>query len=317
MADHLDAPGLMSPNMDAEIDITDHYAFQKPGDASKSILIFNVNPLAPTLANSFQHEAIYEIKVDTDADAVAEIAFRITFSPKVNGRQTATVRRATGANAAGNNSGGQVIINQAPVNFDSSITTTESGPYKFYAGLRSDPFFFDLLGFLNGFKFTGSDFFIDKNVFSMVLEVPNTALGTNPNIGIWVRNLLPQGDELVQIDRMGRPAINTVFNHGDAKNTFNSIPPTQDRALFEASFVATLESFGYTSTDATNIAEILLPDILTYNYTSSAGFLNGRNLTDDVIDIELNLVTNGKVTTDMVGPHTDLLSVFPYVGNPH
>ena len=317
MADHLDAPGLKSPNMDAEIDITDHYAFQKPGDPNKSILVFNVNPLAPTLANSFQHEAIYEIKVDTDADAVAEIAFRITFSPKVNGRQTATVRRATGANAAGNNSGGQVIINRAPVNFDSNITITESGPYKFYAGFRSDPFFFDLLGFLAGFKFTGSDFFIDKNVFSMVLEVPNTALGANPNIGIWVRNLMPQNDEFVQIDRMGRPAINTVFNHGNAKNTFNSIPPTQDRALFEASFVATLESFGYNSSQATQIAEILLPDILTYDYSSSAGFLNGRQLTDDVIDIELNLVTNGQVTTDKVGPHTDLLSVFPYVGNPH
>jgi len=317
MADHLDAPGLKSPNMDAEIDITDHYAFQKPGDASKSILIFNVNPLAPTLADSFEHEAIYEIKVDTDADAVAEVAFRITFSPKVNGRQTATVRRATGANAAGNNNGGQVIINHAPVNFDSTITITESGPYKFYAGLRSDPFFFDLLGFLAGFKFTGSDFFIDKNVFSMALEVPNTALGSNPKVGIWVRTLLSQNDEWVQIDRMGRPAINTVFNHGADKNTFNHIPPTQDRALFEASFVATLESFGYTSGQATQIAEILLPDILTYDYSSSAGFLNGRKLTDDVIDIELNLVTNGQVTTDMVGPHTDLLSTFPYVGNPH
>lgn len=317
MADHLDAPGLKSPNMDAEIDITDHYAFQKPGDPDKSILVFNVNPLAPTLADSFEHEAIYEIKVDTDADAVAEIAFRITFSPKVNGRQTATVHRATGANAAGNNNGGPVIINRAPVSFGSEAIVTESGPYKFFAGIRSDPFFFDLLGFLNGLKFTGSDFFIDKNVFSMVLEVPNTALGTNPNIGIWVRTLLSQNDEWVQIDRMGRPAINTVFNHGNDKNTFNSIPPTQDRALFEASFVATLKSFGYSSGQATQIAEILLPDILTYDYSSSAGFLNGRKLTDDVIDIELALVTNGQVTTDMVGPHTDLLSVFPYVGNPH
>jgi len=81
--------------------------------------------------------------------------------------------------------------------------------------------------------------------------------------------------------------------------------------------VATLESFGYSSSQATQIAELLLPDILTYNFTSSAGFLNGRKLTDDVIDIELALVTNGQVTTDMVGPHTDLLSTFPYVGNPH
>ena len=37
MADHLDAPGLKSPNMDAQIDITDIYAFQKPGDSAKSI----------------------------------------------------------------------------------------------------------------------------------------------------------------------------------------------------------------------------------------------------------------------------------------
>jgi Domain of unknown function (DUF4331) len=212
MADHLDAPGLESPHMDAEIDITDHYAYQKPGDADKSILVFNVNPLAPTLADSFEHEAVYEIKIDTDADAVAEIAFRITFSPKVNGRQIAPVRRATGPNAAGNNKGGHTIISDAPVSFGSEAIVTGSGPYKFFAGIRSDPFFFDLLGFLNGLKFTGNDFFIDKNVFSMVLEVPNTALGEDPKIGIWVHTLLPKDDELVQIDRMGMPRTHsTVF----------------------------------------------------------------------------------------------------------
>jgi hypothetical protein len=36
-----------------------------------------------------------------------------------------------------------------------------------------------------------------------------------------------------------------------------------------------------------------------------------------VIDAELTLVSNGKVTTDMVGPHTDLLPNFPFMGNPH
>src|SRR5438105_15596270 len=106
MADHLDAPGLKSPHMDAQTDITDVYAFQKPGDATKSILILNVNPLAPTLATSFESDAIYELKVDTNGDAVAEIAFRMTFSPVQNGTQAATVRRATGAHAAGISAGG-------------------------------------------------------------------------------------------------------------------------------------------------------------------------------------------------------------------
>ncbi len=324
MADHLDAPGLVSPNTNAEIDITDIYAFQKPEEEDKSILIFNVNPLAPTLAASFDPTAVYDLQIDTDADSVAEIAFKITFSKLVNGNQTATVRRATGNNASTYGKQGTTIIEHAPVSFTSQAQITTVGDYKFFAGIRSDPFFFDLMGFLNGFKFTGTDFFIDKNVFSIVLEVPNAALGNNPQIGIWARVLSPAGDgdgdspsDFFQVDRMGHPALNTVFNHGEDKNTFNQIQPTGDRKLFLAKFVAVLMSFGYTQAKATQIAKILLPDILAFNYTSTAGYLNGRRLADDVIDISLALVTNGQVTTDMVGPHTDYLSTFPYVGNPH
>ena len=36
-----------------------------------------------------------------------------------------------------------------------------------------------------------------------------------------------------------------------------------------------------------------------------------------MIDAELALVTNGGITTDKVGPHTDYLGAFPYVGDPH
>jgi hypothetical protein len=305
--------------MDAQIDITDIYAFQKPGDAAKSILVLNVNPLATTFADSFEQSAVYQLKVDTNGDAVAEIAFRFRFSPFQNGAQSCTVHRATGGDAAGANSGGAVIISNAPCSFGSTPHVTTAGDYKFFAGLRSDPFFFDLLGFLNGFKFTGSDFFVDKNVFGIVLEVPNSsALGSSPHIGVWASNLLPINGALVQVDRMGRPAINTVFNHGNDKNVFNSIPPTQDRALFTNNVVTTLETLGgYAPSEAAAIAQILLPDILTYDYSSTAGFLNGRQLTDDVIDIELNLVTHGAITGDGVGPHTDLLTEFPYLGQPH
>ena len=56
MADHLDAPGLTSPMSDPRTDITDVYAFRKPGDSSKSILVLNVNPLAPALAAFFNSE---------------------------------------------------------------------------------------------------------------------------------------------------------------------------------------------------------------------------------------------------------------------
>lgn len=347
MADHLDAPGLTSPDGDARIDITDIYAFQKPGDADKSILVYNVNPVAPSFADSFRHGAAYDLFVDTDGDASPDILFRTRFSPFVDGAQSANVYRYDLSGPRGSRApssaqrivnallraeefgvtlsldpdeelGADLVIQGASVGFDGSVPIQSNGDYSFFAGIRSDPFFFDLMGFMHNFAFTGADFFADKNVFAMVLEVPNEALGPNSNIGIWARTLAPEGGAGVQVDRMGRPAINTVFNHGDDKNTFNAIQPTEDRSLFLDSFVQTLQTLGgYSTADATNIAQILLPDILTYDYSSSEGFLNGRRLTDDVIDIELALVTNGAITGDGVGPHGDLSSAFPYLGPPH
>jgi Domain of unknown function (DUF4331) len=134
-----------------------------------------------------------------------------------------------------------------------------------------------------GFDFTHGDFFADKNVFGIVLEVPNSALGSDPHVGVWASCSIRRNGKLTQIDRMGRPAINTVFNHGTDKNLFNSITPDKDRTTVNAEGVTFLESFtqtlmalgGYSQGDATGIAEILLPDILTYDYSSSAGFLTG------------------------------------------
>jgi len=333
MADHLDSSTkLTSPDGDPRADITDIYIFQKPGDPAKSILILNVNPLAPTLADEFQHGAAYDVLIDTDGDARADIGYRVTFSPKRHGEQFATVVRTDREPGDGDHDGErhEVIIEHAPVSFGQAalITGGEDDDFRFFAGFRSDPFFFDLLAFLAGLKFhnPGSDFFIDKNVFGIVLEVPSRrGLGPNPKVGYWARTLIPIAGNLVHDDQMGRPAINTVFNHGTDKDLFNVTPPASQRSTvtstgntFLQNFTSTLETLGgYTAAQATGIAEILLPDILTYDYTSSAGFLNGRKLADDVIDISLTLVTNGKITSDFVGPHTDYLSQFPYLGQPH
>ncbi len=337
MADHLDAPGLTSPAMDARVDITDHYAFRKPGGGSRTILILNVNPLIRAGDPEhfrFRSDAIYETLVDTDGDAIPNIAFRYRFTPKTGDRQLARVTRAqlNGQVEDGHVHGEeQALVEAAPVSFGSEAIVSngvDGTGVRFFAGFRSDPFFFDLLGFLNNLQFTGSDFFSDKNVFGIALDLPNRLLGGNPNIGVWVRTLVPmtmQPDHLTQADQMGRPAINTVFNHKADKNTFNVTQPADQRTAKTANGETFLQLFtdelealgGYTASQALGIAEILLPDILTFDLASSAGFLNGRKLADDVIDIELNLVTNGKITGDGVGPHSDYLSDFPYLGNPH
>jgi len=239
MADHLDAPGLTSPAKDTRVDITDHYAFQKPGDSSRTVLITNVNPLAPTHADEFRSDAIYETLVDTDGDAIPNIAFRYRFTPKKHGKQLARVTRAqlNGQVEDGHVHGDEhALVEAAPVSFGSQAIIS-NGPdhtgVRFFAGFRSDPFFFDLVGFLHGFAFTGSDFFVDKNVFGIALELPNGLLGANPKIGVWVRTLVPmlmQPDHLTQADQMGRPAINTVFYHGGEKNIFNVTQPAAQRS---------------------------------------------------------------------------------------
>lgn len=333
MADHLDSPGPIAvtvnddtanigpPMGDPRTDITDVYAFLKPGDASKSILMLNVNPLAPALASAFNGEAIYMINVDTNGDAVAELSFRIRFTAVSGGEQFATVHLAAGRLAAQLNDGGPTVIAGAPVSFGREPRITTRGDYRFFAGLRSDPFFFDLLGFIDDFNFVHGDFFADKNVFSIVLEVPNSALGTTPHTTrLWARTVLSQNGVLVRDDRMARAAINTVFNHGQDKNVFNSIDPDQDRTAMTTEGITFVQSFRNTLSALggnPDLATVLLPDVLNYDFSKPSGYLNGRRLQDDVIDISLSLVTGGGLTSDNVGPHSDYLAEFPYVGTPH
>src|SRR6266853_3508042 len=163
MSHHYSGPDFGFPRGDARLDFTDLYAFPKPGDASKSILIMNVHPSAvvdppgPTTAEPFASEALYELKIDTDGDAIADIAYRVRFLASEGGAQTATLRRVVGAQAAGMEDGGQIIVEGAPVSMGPEARVTEAGDYRFFAGWRSDPFFFDTLGALNNFRFTGDD----------------------------------------------------------------------------------------------------------------------------------------------------------------
>ena len=140
---------------------------------------------------------------------------------------------------------------------------------------------------------------------------------------------------------MGRPAINTVFIPNNPfpgeqkgqvlskKNTFNKGQPKNDQAAFRSEVVNTLgvlfslnDAAGDDKTDdakkIAGLADILLPDVLTFDTAKSDGFLNGRKLSDDVIDAELGLVTEGTVKTDCVaGNDVKFWPNFPYLAAAH
>jgi hypothetical protein len=363
-ADHLDAP---TAKHTPRLDITDLYAFKS---GAGTTLVLNVNPLT-TPANSrtarFSTTALYEFKIDRNGDAVADLAYRVRFSDtRTLGDgsvvQTYTIRRATGAAARVTAWNGTIVGSgtTTPYGHRSRVATLRAGTRAF-AGVRDDPFFFDLVGFVQ-FKnelltgnttlgspgsgpgtllggFTGTDTFAGTNVSSIALWVPNALLGgTGRHIGVWATTSAKTSTGYDQVDRMGRPAINTVFNglhapvsstlNNAEKEAFNRINPTSDRAVATDNVVAVLDTIGavltangatpYTGAQVNGIARTLLPDILTFQVGNSAGFLNGRKLSDDVINAEFSLLTNGAVTSDGVNANDRTFSSsFPYLAAPH
>src|SRR5947199_8769964 len=105
MSHHASGPNFGFPRGDARLDMTDLYAFPKPGDPEKSILILNVHPSfrldspEPTTSEPFKPGALYEFKIDTNGDAIADICYGVQFASSEDGRQTASLRRSDGARA--------------------------------------------------------------------------------------------------------------------------------------------------------------------------------------------------------------------------
>jgi hypothetical protein len=337
-ADHLDAPSLGSlsaGSLQGDRDINDVYVFQG-SNASKTVIAMTVSPAAGVLGPlSFGRTVRYTINVDHNGDAWPDSKYRVRFGGgTVNGAQRVILRKNGDQIAKG------AIETTIPV----------EGGGKLFAGLRSDPFFFDLLGFRGSLGLGGderlcdatpSDFFADLNTLAIVLQVPDRKLGSQ--IGVWATTEQYIDGAWVGRDQMGRPAINTVFNTTAAdKEAFNVTPPALQRTamggLFRNNTISVLTALSgldpegpYSADQAAALADVLLPDVITYDTaTAAVGPLNGRALADDVIDTELNITTGGDpldlfadrdatggVPSDCVGPHTDYMSVFPYLGAPH
>src|SRR5260221_11852706 len=123
MSHHASGPNFGFPRGDARLDMTDLYAFPKPGDDGKSIVILNVHPSfrldspEPTTTEPFAPGALYEIKIDRNGEAIADIGYSVQFAYSKDGKQAATVRRIQGARAAGVGDDGEVVVQGAPISF--------------------------------------------------------------------------------------------------------------------------------------------------------------------------------------------------------
>lgn len=159
------------------------------------------------------------------------------------------------------------------------------------------------------------------------------------------------------MDQMGRPAINTVFNYfGDAtvKNGYNqSTPQGGNAATADFEFILDnlqayigLDPDTYTNVlglDNATTASVLTVDVLMSNKDFATTYgpsdlndirlgenvLNGRGLSDDVVDVTLilafagndlsamNATQMGLIADNVNGNDKSFVNTFPYLAAPH
>jgi hypothetical protein len=322
MSNHFSAAKLQHPGGDARLDLTDLFVFAAPDNPDRTVLIMNSNPF--TKGNGFHPDAVYRFNIDTDGDALADVAFSFTFSELKDGRQTATACYATGSDAQTREPRGDVLIQATPVGFEATAAPVRAGPCRLFFGTRSDPFFADADGVLHwlidgqqgNFQWTGKDTFAGANILSIAVEAPNDMLGPGPQLGAWITISLRRDGALVPMDREGNPSFNPILNADDIKDQFNATDPVDDVKNYLQPLAETLQRHGYPPDEASAAARTLLPDILHYDRTRPAYYPNGRVMTDDVFSARMIFMVHGQATPQPVKPHDDLLAHFPYLGPP-
>jgi len=194
----------------------------------------------------------------------------------------------------------------------------------------------------------GRDSFSGYNIHMIALSVPASLLkGRNGNTVIGVNGVtLRHRDEerghkdeehgrkygdLVQVDRMATPAVNTALIPFARKNEYNASTPIDDAAgKFAGDIVATLQALGTNNTYIGILANVavvhgdyLRLDLSKANAgsgggtTAGAGFPNGRRPGDDTIDTLLTLIANGTPLGDNVnGNDVPLTDSFPFFAPP-
>lgn len=159
-------------------------------------------------------------------------------------------------------------------------------------------------------------------------------------------NMEPEADTYATVDQMGRPAINTVFNFfGDAtvKNGYNSTLPSNGsmNATAFAGILDALQTYIFLDPeqfenilgiDNDALAGVLAVDVLQSdkNAATAYGTLNGRALSDDVIDVTLilafsdqseagadNQVKAGVISDNVDANDKAFGTSFPYLASPH
>jgi hypothetical protein len=192
-ADHRDSSVLTA---NPARDIADVYSFRSPANPANLVLVMTVSGFIPPAeaSNTFLDPGLlYQWKIDNNGDAVEDLAVQ-AFATGTGADQVIHFRGPAAPEVTGTTSripDGDELVQVALTTGDTPVTASAGGVTVF-AGVRDDPFFFDLAQFqqivagnATAFNDPGTDTFAGTNVLALVFEVPITELGGSSTLGIW------------------------------------------------------------------------------------------------------------------------------------
>jgi len=190
-ADHRDSMALEN---DAAADIADVFTFRNPNNPANLVLAMTVHGLIPPSESDrtfFDPNVLYEFQIDTNGDAVEDRVLQ-AFATGTGADQVIHVRGPAPPAMTGPASMVLDRPDDATVAFSGrgESNIDRSGDLTVFAGIRDDPFFFDLArfneitaGMASSFRDPGVDTFAGTNALAIVVEVPAAGLGTQ--LGVW------------------------------------------------------------------------------------------------------------------------------------
>jgi hypothetical protein len=333
MSHHQDSAAA---RQDPRLDITDVYLFE---GNSGTVFVINTNPLSAN--RGFNPEALYEFNVDTNGDAIQDLALRFNFlPPDPTGRQSWVLRQLTGADAANRHAPGTIVATGTT----EEIVTASNG-IKIFAGLAGEPFYIEAnvvtavkTAIANGAKLdlsaynshTATNLFGSTNVTTLVIEVPSRVAGTG-TIGFWGTTALDNhAGGWIQINRCAKPLVNTLFDFTKGGTVdYNATNPSQDLAYYgdlvrqkTAAVVAANGTHIDPDRYGRKVRDLIFPDVLHYEVGTNAYFgaksRNGKGLTEPTPEAMFEIVLNapldmGLSAEDATGT---LRPRFPYLSLP-
>jgi hypothetical protein len=289
-ADHRDSP---TADANPEGDITDVFAFVDPNDATKLVLIMNVNPFSvpaelPTY--SFSNEFLYQFKFANDNDADDDLVIQAKFSgvpvsqcksgqlvkiygptsPEQQGIQNTIVSQALTAEGCTNGPFAQNDIKVFTGQRDDPFVTDVGQLFRIRAGLQDvyRSFTSPALGALRGRQVrpdgtSGVDGFGGFNVSSLAIELPKILvrgsgfLGNEHLLGVW--GTVSKRDQ-GEVDQNGVATFTQFQRMG--------------QQLFKTIFVPANEREAFNATDPSGDLQnwsSLVPDALTTTDNDGTG----------------------------------------------